>query len=82
MDSFSEEMLIVNEEGPTKSFDDPVPRSKVKTMKDCRSVGQTKSKSVRMNGADMHLRLLAISSFRKVPLYQKLSFETAHVPLK
>ena len=82
LNSFVEERLIVNEEAPKKSFYDALPRSKLKTMNDTRSVGQTKSKPVKMNGEEMYLRLLAINSFKKVPLDRVLSFENAHVPLR
>ena len=81
LDSFIQERFMVNHEGLRKQFYDPLPRLKLKTMSDCRTVAHAKPKSVQLNGEEMYLRLLTINSFKKVPLDRVLSFENAHVPL-
>ena len=57
---------------PVKSFYDPVTRNKVKTMS---NPNWCKTKGIPMNGEEMYLRLLAINSYKKVPLERVLAYE-------
>ena len=66
---------------PRKSFYDPLPKSKVAATKSRTSKIKCKSKDVEIGGEEMYIRLLAINSFKKVPLERVMSFENAPVPL-
>ena len=59
---------MVNEKGQKKSFYNLLPRSNVKTINTAESIGQTKQRHAEMNGEEIYLRILAINSFKRVPL--------------
>lgn len=50
-------------------------------MKAVKPLVKCKSKEVPIDGEEMYLRLLAINSFKKVPLERVMSFENAPVRL-
>ena len=81
--SFMKERFIKlgGQNKPQKSFYDPLPKANIKTMADMQKTVKVKAKNVVMNGEVMYLRLLAVNSFKKVPLERVLSFENAPVPL-
>ena len=83
LQKFVNERFVVQEGTgqPSKSFFEPVPKSKVKTMKAGKTFVKCKSKEVPIGREEMYLRLLAINSFKKVPLERVMSFENAPVPL-
>ena len=83
LEQFVDERFVTHsgEDGPRKSFYDPVTRNKVKTMSNAKTTVRCKTKDIPMNGEEMYLRLLAINAYKKVPLERVLSFENATVPL-
>lgn len=68
-------------QGPQKSFYDPLPRPNIKTMSDMTKTVKVKNKTLRVSGETMYLRLLAINSKKKVPISRVMSFENAPVLL-
>ena len=69
------------ERKPRKSFYDPLSKSKVAAVKSGKSKVKCKPKDVVIGGEEMYIRLLAINSFKKVPLERVMSFENAPAPL-
>ena len=53
---------------PVKSFYNHVTRNKMKTMPDAKTTVRCKTKDIPMNGGEIYLRLLAINTYKRVPL--------------
>ena len=83
LQKFLDDRFVVpeGESKPRKSFYDPLSKSKVAAVKFGKSKVKCKSKDVVISGEEMYIRLLAINSFKKVPLERVMSFENAPVPL-
>ena len=64
-----------------KKFFDPIPKSKVKPFSLAKHKEKNNSCKDKINSEDMYVRLLAINSFKKVPLERVLAFENTPVPL-
>lgn len=78
LDKFISERLSTDK---TKSFYDPLPKSRVKTMKDARKKVKVRSREVSIDPVVMFLRLFAVNSYKKVPLKRMISFENSPVPI-
>ena len=77
---FIKQHLLRSEDGmPHKSFYDPLPKSGIRTMTEMQKTVRVQSKIVTINGEVMYLRLLAMDTFKTVPLERVLSFENATV---
>ena len=79
---FIKQRLIPSEDGmPHKSFFDPLPKSGIRTMAEIQKTVLVQSKNVTINGEVMYLRLLAMNTFKKVPLERVMFFENVPFPL-
>ena len=79
---FIKQRLIPSEDGmPHKSFFDPLLKSGIRTMTEIQKTVPVQSKNVTINGEVIYLRLLAMNTFKKVPLERVMSFENAPFPL-
>lgn len=80
---FDAERLVPAEgqQTPKRSFYDPLPRSKMKTMSDMQKTARINTKNVSMNGEVMYLRLMAVNAKKKVPLQRVMSYNNYPVPL-
>ena len=66
---FIKQRLIPSEDGmPHKSFFDPLLKSGIRTMTEIQKTVPVQSKNVTINGEVIYLRLLAMNTFKKVPL--------------
>ena len=68
-------------DAPAESFYKPLSDCIIKTIKSSQQTVKCKSKEITINGEEMYLRLLAINTYKKVPLERAVSFENAPVPL-
>lgn len=80
---FVEERLAKTGENitPKKSFYDPMPRQKPKTMKDMHIKIKVKSKTVALDNDIMYRRLLAMNEKKKIPFRRVMAFENSSVPM-
>ncbi|KAG0710551.1 hypothetical protein GWK47_022582 [Chionoecetes opilio] len=80
---FVEERLAKTRDNTTtqKSFYDPMPRQKPKTMKDMDIKIKVKSQTVALDNDVMYRRLLAMNEQKKVPFRRVMSFESSSVPM-
>ena len=77
--TFVAERLCNRESESFKSFYAPLPRTGILTMTQMRKKVKIGGKKVTMDGQQMYMRLLAMSSQKHVPLPRVMSFENAPV---
>ena len=82
-EEFVMDRLVVPEGSttPKKSLYDPIKHSNTKTMALMTKGVIVRDKNISLDGETMYMRLLAMNSTKKLPLYRIMKFENAPVPL-
>ena len=82
-EEFVMDRLVVPEGSttPKKSLYDPIKHSNTKTMALMIKGVILRAKNISLDGETMYMRLLAMNSTKKLPLYRIMKFENAPVPL-